>query len=137
MTDTFVINFYPIAKFIIILFAIVGVYSTINNFIHLLARFGKDKLDNKKDIHAKDCDTDVMQDLIQKYPNVQKEFMLLPEKEMNIENNQEIHEINKKIEALETEINIIQFLLGRLNIQQSMTLDEVKGQKNWIMTCIQ
>jgi hypothetical protein len=115
---------------ICILFAIVGFFSFANNFMHLLARFGKDKLDNKKDIHAKDCDTDVMQDLIQKFPAVDREFMLLPEKEMNIENNQEIHEINKRIEALETEINKIQFLLGRLNIQQSMTLDEVKGQKN-------
>lgn len=130
MTDTFTLNFYPIFRMICILFAVVGAYSTINNFMHLLARFGKDKLDTKKDIHAKDCDTDITQDLIQKFPAVDREFMLLPEKEMNIENNQEIHEINKRIEALETEINKIQFLLGRLNIQQSMTLDEVKGQKN-------
>jgi hypothetical protein len=123
------INFYPIAKFVIILFAVVGAYSTINNFMHLLARFGKDKLDNKKDIHAKDCDTDVMQDLIQKYPDVQKEFMLLPEREQNIENNQEIHEINQKIESLENNLDKIEFLLSRLNIQQSMTLDEVKSKK--------
>ena len=124
------INFYPIAKFVIILFAVVGAYSTINNFMHLLARFGKDKLDNKKDIHAKDCDTDVMQDLIQKYPNVQKEFMLLPEREQNIENNQEIHEINQKIEPLEERLSKIEFLLSRLNIQQSMTYNEVRGNKN-------
>lgn len=128
--EAYTINLYPIFKIFCILFAIVGAYSTINNFMHLLARFGKDKLDNKKDIHAKDCDADITQDLIQKFPAVDREFMLLPEKEMNIENNQEIHEINKRIEALETEINKIQFLLGRLNIQQSMTLDEVKGQKN-------
>jgi dihydroorotase len=97
--------------------------------MHLLARFGKDKLDNKKDIHAKDCDTDVMQDLIQKYPDVKKEFVLLPEKEQNIENNQEIHEINQKIESLENNLDKIEFLLSRLNIQQSMTLDEVKSKK--------
>lgn len=123
--ETFTLNIYSIFKWGCILFAIVGAYSTINNFMHLLARFGKDKLDNKKDIHAKDCDTDVMQDLIQtqiKYPDVQKEFILLPEREQNIENNQEIHEINKKIESIE-------FLLSRLNIQQSMTLDEVKSKK--------
>lgn len=129
MTDTFTLNFYPIFKMICILFAIVGAYSTINNFMHLLARFGKDKLDNKKDIHAKDCDTDVMQDLIQKYPNVQKEFMLLPEREQNIENNQEIHEINQKIEQIEDRCGKIEFLLSRLNLQQSMTLDEVKSKK--------
>lgn len=101
------VNFYPIAKFIIALFAIVGAYSTINNFMHLLARFGKDKLDNKKDMHAKDCDTDIMQDLIQKYPAVQKEFILLPEKEQNIENNQEIHEINKRLLVLQKDIDEI------------------------------
>ena len=132
--DTYIFNFYPIFKMICILFAIIGAYSTINNFMHLLARFGKDKLDNKKDIHAKDCDTDVMQDLIQtmqaKYPDVKKEFIILPEKEQNIENNQEIQEINEKFDAFETKLEKIEFLLSRLNIQQSMTLDEIKGNKN-------
>ena len=102
------INFYPVAKFIIALLAIIGAYSTINNFMHLLSRFGKDKLDNKKNIHAKDCDTDVMQDLIQmqiKYPDVNKEFIILPEKEQNIENNQEIHEINKKLDILQRDMD--------------------------------
>jgi uncharacterized protein YdiU (UPF0061 family) len=131
--EAYTINLYPIFKIFCILFATVGAYSTINNFMHLLARFGKDKLDNKKDIHAKDCDTDVMQDLIQtmqtKYPDVKKEFIILPEKEQNIENNQEIHEINQKIESLENNLDKIEFLLSRLNIQQSMTLDEVKSKK--------
>lgn len=102
-----IVNFYPIAKFTIILFAIVGAYSTINNFMHLLARFGKDKLDNKKDIHAKDCDTDITQDLIQKFPLVQKEYMLLPEREQNIENNQEIHEINKRLLVIQKDLDEI------------------------------
>ena len=128
--EAYTINLYPIFKIFCILFAIVGAYSTINSFMHLLGRFGKDKLDNKKDIHAKDCDTDVMQDLIQKYPDVQKEFMLLPEREQNIENNQEIQEINEKFDDFETKLEKIEFLLSRLNIQQSMTLDEIKGNKN-------
>ena len=106
-----IINIYPIMQFIIIMFAIVGGYNLLNNIAHLLGRFGKDKLDNKKDIHAKDCDTDVMQDLIQtmqaKYPDVKKEFIILPEKEQNIENNQEIHEINKKLEVLQRDIDEI------------------------------
>ena len=121
--EAYTINLYPIFKIFCILFAIVGAYSTINNFMHLLARFGKDKLDNKKDIHAKNCDADIIQDLIQKFPLVQKEFMLLPEREQNIENNQEIHEVNKRLDKIE-------FLMSRLNLQQSMTLDEVKGNKN-------
>ena len=105
--DTYIFNFYPIFKMICILFAIVGAYSTINNFMHLLARFGKDKLDNKKDIHAKDCDTDITQDLIQKFPLVQKEYMLLPEREQNIENNQEIHEINKRLLVIQKDLDEI------------------------------
>lgn len=105
--DTYIFNFYPIFKMICILFAIVGAYSIINNIAHILGRFGKDKLGNKKDIHAKDCDTDVMQDLIQKFPLVQKEFMLLPEKEQNIENNQEIHEINKKLLVIQKDLDEI------------------------------
>jgi soluble cytochrome b562 len=109
--DTYIFNFYPIFKMICILFAIIGAYSTINNFMHLFARFGKDKLDNKKDIHAKDCDTDVTQDLIQtmqaKYPDVKKEFIILPEKEQNIENNQEIHDINQKLDILQRDIDEI------------------------------
>lgn len=102
-----IINIYPVMQFIIIMFAIVGGYDLLNNITHLLGRFGKDKLDNKKDIHAKDCDTDVMQDLIMKYPNVQKEFMLLPEREQNIENNQEIHEINKKLLVIQKDLDEI------------------------------
>lgn len=102
-----VINIYPIMQFIIIMFAVVGGYNLLNNIAQVLGRFGKDKLDNKMDIHAKDCDTDVMQDLIMKYPNVQKEFMLLPEREQNIENNQEIHEINKKLLVIQKDLDEI------------------------------
>lgn len=102
-----IVNFYPIAKFIIILFAVVGAYSTINNFMHLLARFGKDKLDNKKDIHAKDCDADITQDLIQKFDLVKPEFINQPLREQNIENNQEIHEINKRLLIIQKDIDEI------------------------------
>lgn len=105
--ETHILNIYPIFKIFCILFAIVGAYSTINNFMHLLARFGKDKLDNKKDIHAKDCDTDVMQDLIQKFDLVKPEFINLPLREQNIENNQEIHEINKKLLAIQKDLDEI------------------------------
>lgn len=103
--DTFVINFYPIAKFIIVLFVIVGFFSFLNNLANVLGRFGKGKLDNKKDMHAKDCDADIIQDLIQKYPAVEKEFVLKTEIEQNIENNQEIHEINKKIDLLQKDMD--------------------------------
>ena len=105
--ETHILNIYPIFKIFCILFAIVGAYSTINNFMHLLARFGKDKLDNKKDIHAKDCDTDITQDLIQKFDLVKPEFINQPLREQNIENNQEIHEINKKLLAIQKDLDEI------------------------------
>ena len=96
-----VINIYPVLQFIIILFATVGVIDAIKSIANLISRGYKDKLDNKKDMHAKDCDTDVMQDLIQslhsRYPDVEQNFIIKPEKEQNIENNQEIHDINKKL----------------------------------------
>lgn len=95
------INFYPIAKFFIIVLAIVGGYNCITNFMNLLGRFGKDVLDNKKDMQAKEKDAEIINNLITRYPSVSKEFIVKPEKEQNIENNQEIHEINKKIEELE------------------------------------
>jgi hypothetical protein len=102
-----IINIYPITQFILILFAIVGGYNLLNNVAHLLARCSKDKLDNKKDIHAKNCDSDIMQDLIAKFPLVSPEFMQKTIKEQNIENNQEIHQINKALISLQKDINEI------------------------------
>ena len=96
-----IINIYPITQFILFLFAIVGGYNLLNNVAHLLARCSKDKLDNKKDIHAKDCDTDIVQDLIQKFPLVNRDFMNKNTVEQNIENNQEIHEINIRLYDIE------------------------------------
>jgi hypothetical protein len=105
--ESYTINFYPIFKMTIILFAIVGGYNLLNNVAHLLARCSKDKLDNKKDIHAKDCDSDIMQDLIAKFPLVSPEFMQKTIKEQSIENNQEIHQINKALISLQKDINEI------------------------------
>ena len=102
-----IINIYPITQFILILFAIIGGYNLLNNVAHLLARFGKDKLDNKKDIHAKDCDTDIIQDLIQKFPLVSRDCMNKNTVEQNIENNQEIHEINIRLYDIEKSIKEI------------------------------
>ena len=102
-----IINIYPITQFILILFAIVGGYNLLNNVAHLLARCSKDKLDNKKDIHFKDCDTDIVQDLIQKFPLVSRDFMNKNTVEQNVENNQEIHEINIRLYDIEKSIQEI------------------------------
>lgn len=100
-------NLYPIFKIFVILFAVVGAYATINNFLHILGRFGKDKLDNKKDMHAKDCDADIIQDLLAKYPAVQKDFILKTERLQNIENNQEIQEMREVLQELKATVEAI------------------------------
>lgn len=104
MTETYVINFYPLVKLLIISLAIIGAYVTINNFFNFIQRYNKDKLDIKKDIHAKNCDADIIQDLVQKYPLVNIEFAQKTFREQNVENNQEIHELNKRIKALEDKL---------------------------------
>lgn len=65
-------------------------------FTVLLGR--KNLLDNKKDIHFKDKDISITSDLIAKFPLVSPDFINKSAKEQNVENNQEIHELNKKIE---------------------------------------
>lgn len=77
----------------------------------------------KKDEH-------IANKLLDKFPLVVPDFINKNLREQNIENNQEIHELNKKIEVLEAELSKIQFLLSRLNVQQSMTYNEIKGNKN-------
>lgn len=121
--ETYTINLYPIFKMICILFAIVGVCNVSNNLIHIVGRYGKDKLDNKKDLHAKGCDADIIQDLVQKFPLVSKDFMVTTEKQQNIENNQEIQEINKRLDRID-------YWLNRIIIQQNITIDEVKNKNN-------
>lgn len=84
-------------------------------FLFLLHNFGGLKLFIDKDKHIADK-------FIDKFPLVSLEFMNKTSKEQNIENNQEIHEINKRLEKM-------QFYLDRLNVHQSMTLDEVKNDR--------
>lgn len=81
-------------------------------FLFLLHNFGGLKLFVDKDRHIADK-------FLDKFPLVSPAFMSKSSKEQNIENNQEIHEINKRLDKM-------QFYLDRLNVHQSMTLDEVK-----------
>ena len=96
----FSINLFALLKFIVLLFAVFGFIAIVNNIAHILGRFGKDKLDNKKDMHAKQLDNDVIMELAKKFPDVSEEFMKKPERLQNIENNQEIHDIRKQIEKM-------------------------------------
>lgn len=84
-----VINIYPILQFIIILFAVFGGYSIIKDIINACSRCFKDKLDYKKDCEVLNC-------LSKKDTRI-----------ITIENAQEIHEINKKVEEIENKIKLI------------------------------
>ncbi len=77
----------------------------------------------KKDEH-------IAEKFLDKFPLVAPEFINKNLREQNIENNQEIHEINQKIEALNIEVGKVQYLLSQLNIRQGMTYSEVKGNRN-------
>lgn len=81
-------------------------------FLFLLHNLGGLKLFIDKDRHIADK-------FLDKFSLVSPEFMNKSSKQQNIENNQEIHEINKRLDKM-------QFYLDRLNVHQSMTLDEVK-----------
>lgn len=78
----------------------------------VISRAFKDKLGNNKDIHFKNKDTEITQDIIEKFPDVSTEFMKKSEKMMNIENNQEIFELRKDYNDL---INRVSVLEAKLN----------------------
>lgn len=50
-------------------------------------------------------DQKVIDAFLEKYPDVTEIFCKLPLREQNIENNQEIHELNKRITELEKRLN--------------------------------
>lgn len=82
------------------------------SFLFLLHNFGGIKLFIDKDRYIADKFFD-------KFPLVSADFINKSSKEQNIENNQEIHEINKRLDKM-------QYYLDKLNVHQVMTLEEVK-----------
>ena len=50
-------------------------------------------------------DQKVIDAFLEKYPDVTEIFCKLPLREQNIENNQEIHEINKRLAEIEKRLN--------------------------------
>lgn len=119
-TET-IINIYALVKIIISFLAIFGIYSLIKDTLNFISRAYKDKLDNKKDIHAKDKDAEITQKIIEyknTYPDVDLGFILKSEDEKDIENNQEIHELSKRVKNIE-------YFMKQLSIQQSITIDKI------------
>lgn len=73
--------------------------------LFIVSRAFKDKLDNTKDIHFKDKDSDITNNLIAKYPNVSPDFINKSQKEQAIDNNNEIHEIRKELDNIKIILN--------------------------------
>ena len=94
MTEVLTFNLYHILKFVVILFAVVGGYSIIKDLINAISRGFKDNLD-----HKKDCE--LMSNLSKKETRL-----------ITIENAQEIHELNKRYDKMEDDIN---FLMEKIN----------------------
>ena len=87
------INIYPLLEWVVILFAVVGAFWTVNSLTQVI-------VNSKKDLS-------ITKSFLEKYPLVNSEYIQKDVKAQNIENNQEIHEINKKLENLEDKINKI------------------------------
>lgn len=85
-------------------------------FIYFIYDYLRLKLSTNKDIHFKNKDTEITESIMAKFPLVNPNFINKNQKEMAIENNQEIQEINKKLELMEDAI--------RINVKHIMELKE-------------
>ena len=85
------INIDPIFQGVCILFAIVGAFWTINSLTQVIVNSSKDKK--------------LAEHFLNKFPLVSPEFINKNAKARDIENNQEIHELNKRVEHLELFVN--------------------------------
>lgn len=67
-------------------------------------------------------DSDITNNILEKYPDVTQVFASKSLKEQNIENNQEIHDINKRFDKLERENELLKSTLNK-NIE---TIDRMQ-----------
>ena len=66
-----------------------------------------------KECFFKTKDTNITNNILEKYPDVSNIFASKNIKEQNIENNQEIHDINKRFDKLECENKILKETLNK------------------------
>ena len=95
------INMLPVFNFLKDALAMLGFFTVIFASLFLLYSRKNIKQFVDKDRESKKLDTTVILALAQRYPDVEKKFIIKPEREQNIENNQEIHKLNQKFKALE------------------------------------
>lgn len=101
--DNYFINIGSILLFLIILAGIVllGVIAFLFHNFKGLNLFSKH-------------DNSIIDKFLSKYPDVSPAFIKKDAKAQNIENNQEIHEVNKRIDAIEANQQAILELLEKL-----------------------
>ena len=110
------INLLPVTHFIQNALMIVGIFTVIGMIILLKYGYKNTKLwaDNNEK-------------LLEKFPLVNECFINKTTKLQNIENNQEIHEINKKIDKNEEQLRQLQYLVTQINIRQAMSVRGIES----------
>lgn len=98
------INLYPIFRLLCFASILVIAIFLIHNGITLLKSLN---------IFSKH-DNSVIEKFLNKYPDVAPAFMTKGIKEQNIENNQEIHEINKRFDKQDKEIEELKKVVNQL-----------------------
>lgn len=99
MTNT--INLIPVFNFIKDALTMLGFFTVVFAGLFLLYSRRNIKQFVDKDAAAKKLDTTVILTLTQRYPDVDKKFIIKPEREQNVENNQLLHNHEDRLQRLE------------------------------------
>lgn len=110
MTNT--INLIPIFTFLKDALATLGFFTVMFVSIFLLYSRRNIKQFVDKDIDAKKLDATVMLTLAQRYPDVDKKFIVKPEREQNIENNQLLQSHEDRLQQIENMLKLRAFYFG-------------------------
>lgn len=96
-----IINLMPIFNFFKDALAMLGFFTLIFASIFLLYSRRNVKQFIDKSHEAKKLDTTIMLALAERYPDVDKNFIIKPEREQNVENNQLLQNHEDRLQQLE------------------------------------
>lgn len=128
--DKIVPYLHQILSNVLIIF---GITFIVISLINVIGRYAKDKLDNKKDVHFKDKDVEVVSEAFKKVGEVKtgtKNEVIL--NKQNVENNKEIHANNLKYDELEQRVEKIEKYMQDMNddiqLQLKSILEKLKRE---------
>lgn len=107
-----IVNLMPILNFFKDALAMLGFFTVIFVSAFLLYSRRNIKQFVDKDIDAKKLDATVMLALAQRYPDVDKKFIIKPEREQNIENNQLLQGHEDRLQQIEDMLKLRAFYFG-------------------------